>query len=215
MPHGSRRRWRRRIGADAQQAPCFAVQWAGLRRGATPAAALEEGNLDELLQTCDGAGHPAGLVPRARVHALGLWHRAVHVWVFAADGRVWVQRRGPDKDINPHRWDVSVGEHLQPGESSEDGAHRGLGEELGISVDDLVALGEPRPMAQDYPELALHDYELQQAYRCVHTGPVAAAADEVSALRLIEPAALRAWSEAEPDAFTPGFHRDRIELGVF
>jgi isopentenyldiphosphate isomerase len=110
---------------------------------------------------------------------------------------------------------VSVGEHLQPGESSEDGAHRGLGEELGITVDDLVALGEPRPMAQDYPELALHDYELQQAYRCVHTGPVAAAADEVSALRLIEPAALRAWSEAEPDAFTPGFHRDRIELGVF
>ena len=43
----------------------------------------------ELLDVLDASGHATGVRrPRGEVHELGLWHRAVHTWLFApsADG---------------------------------------------------------------------------------------------------------------------------------
>lgn len=170
--------------------------------------------MDELFEICDESGAPAGTAPRAEVHARGCWHRAVHVWVFAPDGRVYVQRRGPDKDINAGCWDVAVGEHLQPGEDFVQAAHRGLAEELGVTGAALEPVGGERRVALDRPELGIHDRELQRAYRAIHAGPVTPAADEIAELRLVEPAALRAWLATEPGAFTHGFHRDVADLAL-
>lgn len=39
------------------------------------------------------------------------------MWVFRLDGRLLIQRRSAAKKIGPSQWDLSVAEHLQPGES--------------------------------------------------------------------------------------------------
>lgn len=40
-----------------------------------------------------------------QVHSQGLWHRAVHVWLYQPDGRVVIQRRaqGPPSPETPHQ----------------------------------------------------------------------------------------------------------------
>lgn len=170
--------------------------------------------MDELFETFDESGAPAGRAPRPEVHARGLWHRAVHVWLFAPDGRVWVQQRGPDKDINAGRWDVSVGEHLQPGEGYAAAAHRGLAEELGVTGATIEPVGGVRRVTLERPELGIDDRELQQAYRAIHAGPVTPDADEVAALRLVTPDELRAWLAGAPEDFTPGLRRDLEDLDL-
>lgn len=168
----------------------------------------------EQFEVVDDKGRPAGLVPRHRVHAEGWWHRAVHVWIFDSAGRVLLQRRSPDKDVNPDRWDVSCGEHLQPGESYWDAAHRGLAEELGIDGVALEPLGGERAVAFDWPELGIHDYECQQAYRGITDATLTAEPAEIAELHWLAPAELLAWLAAEPEAFTPGLRRDLAELAV-
>jgi isopentenyl-diphosphate Delta-isomerase len=86
----------------------------------------------ELLDIVDAHGTPTGLVlPKKQVHAEGLTHRDVHVWV--TDGeRLLEQQRQWDKKIMPGQWDISVSEHVQAGERYRDAAVRGVAEELGL-----------------------------------------------------------------------------------
>ena len=62
---------------------------------------------EEQFEILDERGRPVGLAPRSRAHREGLWHRAVHVFVFRSDGRLLIQRRQYDKDICPGVWDLS------------------------------------------------------------------------------------------------------------
>jgi len=62
-----------------------------------------------------------------------LVHRAVHVLVVNAAGELLLQKRSARKDIQPGKWDTSVGGHLEPGESYFAAALREMREELGLS----------------------------------------------------------------------------------
>lgn len=70
--------------------------------------------------------------PRGKVHRLGLWHRGAHVFLFAPDGKLLVQKRSADRVHAPSLLDCSVSEHVQAGESYLQAAHRGLKEEMGV-----------------------------------------------------------------------------------
>lgn len=72
--------------------------------------------------------------PRAVVHAAADWHRCVHVYLFAPDGRMLLQRRSPDKRVAASAWDGSAAEHVVAGEAAPAAAVRGVAEELGVSV---------------------------------------------------------------------------------
>ncbi len=88
---------------------------------------------EEIFEVVDEQGRPVGRAPRSLCHRdPGLIHRAVHVFVFDSDGRIYLQKRGHDKDIQPGRWDTSVGGHLAPGETYAQGAAREMKEELGL-----------------------------------------------------------------------------------
>lgn len=104
-----------------------------------------DAELFELYGERDGA--PTGVtVPRARVHAEGLVHAAAYGWLIdrrrrrggAGDPcpapRVLLQRRSEAKKIGPGQWDLSVAEHLEPGETHRAAVVRGLGEELGLGA---------------------------------------------------------------------------------
>jgi len=164
--------------------------------------------MTEFFETFDDAGAPLGLVPRNVVHARGLWHRSVHVFLFRSDGTLCIQQRAPDKDIYPGRWDLTVGEHLQPGEDYAAAAQRGLREELGIDGVELTPLGTEQPFRCDLPERGIADHDLQAAFRGVFDGPLEPDGVEVTAVRSIGAAQLHAWIARAADDFTPWFLHD-------
>jgi hypothetical protein len=134
----------------------------------------------ELFETFDSDNRPLGLIPRHEVHRRGLWHRASNVFLFDSRGALYLQRRAATKDVWPNAWDLSVGEHLQPGESFEQAAHRGLAEELSVYGVALTPLGDVVRGCVEIPELHIRDCELQQSFRGVYDGDVVA--DPVASL---------------------------------
>ena len=88
---------------------------------------------EELFDIVDENGKVIGTASRSRCHGdPSLIHRTAHVFVFHPDGkRILLQLRRKDKDIQPGKWDTSVGGHLDHGEDYETAARRELREELG------------------------------------------------------------------------------------
>jgi len=92
---------------------------------------VKETNPDELFDVVDHEDRVIAQAPRREVHARKLLHRAVHVLVHDADGRLFLQRRSPTKDTFPNCWDSSCSGHVDAGENYVIAARRELGEELG------------------------------------------------------------------------------------
>lgn len=65
----------------------------------------------------------------------GCWRLVVHICVFNSAGQLLIQQRQPFKQGWPNLWDVTVGGAVCAGESSQEGAHRELLEEIGLDVD--------------------------------------------------------------------------------
>lgn len=98
---------------------------------------------EEPLDVLDETGSATGQqLARREVHARGLWHAAVHLWLVDSRANVIVQRRSRFKDLSPGRIDVSVGGHVRAGESWPQ-TLREAEEELGVPVDvmDVRVLG--------------------------------------------------------------------------
>ena len=71
----------------------------------------------EICDIYNEAGEPIGRATRGEAHQNpSLVHRAVHVLVFNRGGQLLLQKRVQAKDIEPGKWDTSVGGHLDPGE---------------------------------------------------------------------------------------------------
>jgi len=94
-------------------------------------------DMDERFEVIDPDNHDIVIGQEFRhiVHKTGLLHRAVYCWIYDRDGYVLLQQRSPLKKIGASQWDLSLAEHLQPGESYEAAVVRGLREELGLDID--------------------------------------------------------------------------------
>lgn len=152
---------------------------------------------DELFDIVDRLGRVVGQAPRSRCHGdPSLIHQAVHVLVFDRLGRLFLQRRSESKDVQPGKWDTSVGGHLQPGEKPLQGALRELGEELGVQQVRL----DP---AYEYFWESPHETELVRTFVTLHEGPFRLQAEEIAEGRF--------WDQREIEAalgsglFTPQF----------
>jgi len=168
----------------------------------------------EILETFDASGHPQSLESRARVHKEGLWHRAVNVFLFRTSGRLLIQLRHSEKDVWPSAWDLSVAEHLKPGESFEQAAERGLAEELGICGVPISPMGAVTTSCLDEPEHGIKDWEFQQSFQVVTDQRAIPSVGEVAALREIELEELRVEFLERPAQYTPWFRSRAIELGI-
>ncbi len=90
--------------------------------------------MEEYFDIVDEGGQVIGQSTRAECHTdPNLIHRAVHILVVDSQDRIFLQKRSPEKDIQPGKWDTSVGGHLIAGESYEQAALRELEEELGVT----------------------------------------------------------------------------------
>jgi len=100
---------------------------------------------DEIFDVVNAQDEVIGQAPRREVHARGLWHRAVHVLVFNAQGGVFLQKRSMLKDIAKGKWDSSASGHLDTGEDYDACAVRELREEIGLQA-------VPPPVRTLHPE---------------------------------------------------------------
>ena len=88
---------------------------------------------EELFPLVDENCNVIGSATRRECHSGSmLLHPVVHLHVFSPDGELLLQKRSDDKDIQPGRWDTSVGGHVDLGETIEEALRREAGEELGL-----------------------------------------------------------------------------------
>jgi isopentenyldiphosphate isomerase/intracellular septation protein A len=89
---------------------------------------------EEWLPVVNEEGAVIGRAPRSVCHdgKSKLLHPVVHLHLFNREGKLYLQKRSLKKDIQPGRWDTSVGGHIVPGESVEDALRRETSEEIGL-----------------------------------------------------------------------------------
>ncbi len=187
------------------------IIWAAVR-GHYPALLR---SLTELLETFAESGEPLGVAARDFVHRHGLWHRVSNIFVFRTNGHLVVQRRQSTKDLCPGAWDLSVAEHLQPGEDHLAGAQRGLREELGLEGVSLEAITGVIPAKLKIPELGIKDYEFQQCFRAVTDAALVIDLNEVVECRLFTLDKLYEMMRESPTDFTPWFRARAHDVGLF
>lgn len=138
---------------------------------------------------------------RREVHGTGLWHRAVHVMVFDASGRVFLQKRSMLKDLSPGLWDSSCSGHLDAGEDYDVAAVRELGEEIGVRVP--PAAQPVRWFRVDACEQT--GWEFVWVYRLDYSGPIEIDPLEIQFGEWVAPVEVSARVASRPHDFCPSF----------
>ena len=170
--------------------------------------------MTELFDIYDEVGRRLGKMPRDQVHRSGAWHRAVNVFLFNSEGYLLIQQRSLAKDVCPLKWDLSVAEHLQSGESYLDAAHRGIQEELSLRCDKLSPLGSPTTHQLVVPEQNLKNCEFTQCYRGEVNGEVNLDPVEVADWRYVDITDLCEQLRSTPSRFTPWFVELSRHVGI-
>ncbi len=158
-------------------------------------------NRNELFPIVTPEGVVIGSATRGECHSGSkLLHPVVHIHVFDRDGRLYLQKRPEWKDIQPGKWDTSVGGHVDFGEEIVDAAQREAREELGITAGNLEPIGS-------YVFESDRERELINAYRLTVESP-----DEVTPSAELDGG--RFWTLTEITSaigtgiFTPNFESE-------
>jgi isopentenyldiphosphate isomerase len=95
---------------------------------------------DEIFPVVDEDGNTIGEALRSVCHdgISKLLHPVVHLHLFDKEGRLFLQKRSIKKDVQPGKWDTSVGGHVAPGERVDEALRREAFEELGITIGETV-----------------------------------------------------------------------------
>jgi isopentenyldiphosphate isomerase len=160
--------------------------------------------MEELFPLVDEAGLVIGKATRSDCHnGSKMLHPVVHLHIFNRTGELLLQKRSMDKDIQPGKWDTSVGGHIDFGESVEEALFREVKEELGLTAFTPVFL-------RSYIFESAIEREMVYSYKTISDGPFHFEHKEISEIRF--------WNLAEIDenmgksVFTPNFEDEFYAL---
>jgi|SRR5208282_4903582 len=132
---------------------------------------------EELLEIVDKEGKALGVALRSSIHGNpSLLHKVVHVLVFNSLGELLLQKRSMSKDVEPGKWDTSVGGHVSAAEEISSAVDREMKEELGIDTCELRFL-------YSYIHSDAYESELVFTYSCIHNGPFSFNTGEIDAVK--------------------------------
>ena len=156
---------------------------------------------EELFPIVDEDGNTIGEAPRSVCHdgVSKLLHPVVHLHIFNSKGELYLQKRAMTKDIQPGKWDTSVGGHVSPGESVGEALKREADEELGLKKFESRFLGR-------YVWESPRERELVNSFSTV--------TDEIPSVNKEEIEEGRFWTIEDinkntgKDVFTPNFENE-------
>jgi len=173
------------------------AQWVELARTAEEAVVGAQRG-DERFEVVDEEDRVIGEATRDEVHARGLMHRAVHVFVVNRRGELLLQRRSRLKDVHPRRWGSSVSGHLDRGEDYEAAARREMEEEMGIVEAKLEEVARIAPSEAN-------GWEHLRLYLARWDGRPRFPSAEVEAVLWLAAEEVEGWLERRPEDFSGGF----------
>ena len=154
----------------------------------------------ECFEIVNQQGEIIGLAPRSECHGNpSLMHRVIHVLVFNQAGLILLQKRAMNKDVQPGKWDTSVGGHLNVGEKFEEAAYREMKEELGIQ-------NTPVRYLYQYIWKTSLETEVVRTFYCEYSGEIYYNRDEIEMVRF--------WNldnlldHIHEDVFTPNLQEE-------
>jgi transcription elongation GreA/GreB family factor/isopentenyldiphosphate isomerase len=134
----------------------------------SPKAADREAkeNANEIFPIVNERGITIGRAARWECHnGKNLLHPVVHLHVFNSKGDLFLQKRPLWKDIQPGKWDTSVGGHVAFGEKIEAALQRETMEELGLK-------GFSPIFIKRYVFESTREKELIHVYKTIYDGDI-------------------------------------------
>jgi len=160
----------------------------------------------ELFPIVNQDGIVIGKAARSECHSGSfLLHPVVHLHVLNSEGALYLQKRADNKDIQPGKWDTSVGGHVDYGEEIEQALRREVREELGIEN------FEPVFMLR-YKFVSSQEAELVHSYYCIYDGIITPDPVEISEGKF--------WTKEEieknigKNIFTPNFENEYQKIMI-
>jgi len=145
-------------------------------------------------------GMVTGKASRTECHSgTFLLHPVVHLHVFNSRGELYLQKRAMDKDIQPGKWDTSVGGHVDYGEETEDALRREVREELGITDFKPVFL-------RSYKFVSDREAELVNSYYTLYDGDIQPDPVEISEGKFWKISEIE--QQLGKNVFTPNFENE-------
>lgn len=125
--------------------------------------------MEEYLDLVDSQDNVIGKKLRPEVYAEHLSNfRVINAFLVNSKGELWIPRRAADKRIFPLCLDMSVGGHVESGESYDETFRRETSEELNIDVDQVShrLLGKLTPDADNVSAyMQVYEIALDEAPR--------------------------------------------------
>lgn len=151
----------------------------------------------EFFPIVDSDGNVISKASRTECHSGSfLLHPVVHLHVFDTEGRLYLQKRADNKDIQPGKWDTSVGGHVDYGEDIETALIREVREELGITDFEPVFILR-------YEFRSEREAELVHSYYTIYSGEIQPDIVEISEGKYWE--LNQIVSNLNSGVFTPNF----------